>query len=284
MIAGGCNECHDNLLQNKDGSNENGTKAEWMLPDLRRHTFVGKDGKSLCEMMKSAFFDKDPFLGHLKKDNGGTQFVVIAFAGTRALNDEGQGYVDDYQAEPIEIMSHDEFVHDAAAWVDAMGGKFQGDNRCGCEPVHFAVRVFYRAMINMGPLHEQATMGPVDVPITFHEDGTYEGTGTLPFVGMGTAASCSDQSQGSMQIKISGNAVETDSEQKMHIELTNVSRDTGTTSIACPGKSFSGPLNGGDKATFRFDLQGKDGEWSEIPVPLGPAANARLRVQVVDLN
>lgn len=278
----GCLECHNNF----PAPDNHNLKKEWKLAD-RRHPFVGNDGKSLCEMMKAAFFDKEHFVGHMKNDNGGVDFLSIGFAGTRGLNDEGQGGVKDYHPEPIDIMTHDEFVKDAAAWVDAMGGKFQGDKRCGCEPVHFAVRVSYNATINAGPLQLSSSMGPVDIPITFHEDGTYDGTGTLPFSakGMEQAAGCSAQSVGSMQIKVSGSVFETPAgDSAMHVQLTNISREHGSTKVACPGKSVATALQGGDKMTFEFDLKGADGDWGEAPVQLGPVGNGTVRVQLVDLD
>lgn len=278
MTTGGCNECHSDLPRG-----ENGHEKMWTLP-FPGHEFVGKDGPRLCKMMRTSFFKPEDFLAHLHDENGRTNFQAVAFLGTRGLNEYGQGFAftKPYRPEPIDIMGPDEFDKAAASWVKAMGGKFQGDIRCGCEPVNYDVKVSYDATINAGPLQLKSKMGPVNVPITFHENGAYEGTGTLPFSADGEVDACSGQSLGSMQIKVSGTAVEEGSTNDMKVVLTNTTPVSGATGVECPGKSFSAALKGGDKMTFRFQLAGKDGDWSEAPVQLGPVVDAKVRVDLVD--
>jgi hypothetical protein len=282
MAEGGCNECHSNIPSN------NGKQKKWELA-LRGHEFGGKDAAHLCKMMRTSFDTAEQFLSHIQDEDGKTNFQAVAFLGTRGLNEYGQqfAFTQPYRPEPIEIMGIGEFLGDAEEWPAAMGGKFQGDVRCGCEPVHFAVRVFYHAMINVGPLQLPSTMGPVDVPITFHDDGSYEGTGTLPYAANGVenapiVGPCSIESQESVQIKVSGKAVEMAGENDMTVELTNITPATGSTAVACPEIATVEPLQGNDKRTFRFHLAGKDGESSERPVPLGPVVDATVSVQLVD--
>lgn len=281
MEQGACNVCHDKLPPLRSGKT-----PVWKLPVLPDHSFVNRDAQTLCEMMKKAFnafpSPGTQFEFHILEDNGKTDFQMIAFAGTRGVSDR--------PPEPIEGLTLGGFFDQAIAWVDAMGGEFKGDERCGCEPLQFAVRIKYMASWEVGGISQGiGQMGPVDIPIHFHDDGTYEGQGTLPFAAKGSAhagpAYCADQSQGGMQVKVSGKAVEDPQKHQMHIELTNLTRNTGATAQACNVPYGSGvfALNGGDKATFGFDVIGRVGDTLATPFPLPtPFVKAVLSVEVVD--
>jgi len=282
MEQGACGECHNNLPPLRSGKT-----PVWKLPVLPDHSFVNKDAKTLCEMMKKAFnafpSPGTQFEFHILEDNGKTDFQMIAFAGTRGVSDRAP--------EPIEGITLGGFFNQAVAWVEAMGGEFKGDERCGCEPLQFAVRVKYIAGSNMlgGIVQTVAQMGPVDIPIRFRDDGSYEGRGMLPFAAQGSVNAnpvhCADQSQAGMQVKVYGKAVEGPQKYQMHIELTNLTRNTGATAQECNFPYGSGvfALNGGDKASFGFDVIGLVGDTASGQVPLPtPFVKAVLSVQVVD--
>jgi hypothetical protein len=242
--------------------------------------FVGLDNTGLCKLMKFK-----NVVAHFRNDEGGTQFIAEAFTGRRGLAGQGLDMVGDENPAPVPNTTQPQLTQLVSDWIGAMGGKFQGDERCGCEPVHFAVGVLYHANINMGSVLQQLTeMGPIDVPITFHDDGTYEGTGQLPLAGAGRDRGCASQSEGSLNIRISGKAVEDETNSSMHIELTNTGPATGTTGVQCPMYSGVFPLQGGNKRLVTFDAQGRAGEKAEAPFPLGPLVDAHVQVQIIDLS
>jgi hypothetical protein len=284
-----CNECHGSLPQPEKAKN-----AKWTLPFLPEHSFVNRDAKSLCESMKKVLPTGKLFVGHIRNDNGGTDFNSVAFAGTRGLNEVGRilAFKQPYRPEPIVGITHEQLLAQAQAWVDTMGGEFEGDERCGCEPVKQAIDVYYDARLVMGTMvQEFATMGPAKIPITFHDDRTFDGEGYFPFAAKGVVRAgpgeCAGQSQGGMKIKVFGSAVEEFMNNHMLIEVTNLTPETGSTAEQCNFPPYGGvfPLRGGDKASFGFSIVGLMGETSDTPVPLpAPGMIATLRVKVVDLN
>jgi hypothetical protein len=122
LIESECRDCHSNMAPRRDGG-----PSLWMTaPSFL--SFVGKDAPTLCRQIKRATGTAEHFRGHLEDDNGGNQFGRAAFAGDRGL--DPQMY--DIPPEPPSI-THSELMQMARQWIDAMGGSFQGDERCGCE-------------------------------------------------------------------------------------------------------------------------------------------------------
>lgn len=122
LIENECLDCHNNLAPRRDGS-----KSVWMTaPGFL--SFVGKDAPTLCRQIKRSTQTAEHFLGHLEDDNGGNNFGGTAFNGDRGLDPE----VYDTPPAPPSI-SHAALMKLGHAWVDAMGGSFQGDETCGCE-------------------------------------------------------------------------------------------------------------------------------------------------------
>jgi hypothetical protein len=185
-------------------------------------------------------------------------------------------------------MTRNEMVQRAQDWVDAADGEegFEGDTRCGCEPVHQAVRLFYVAKISvLGAAQDAATMGPVDIPITFHDDRTFEGQGTFPFRGAGADRGCTTGSQGQMVIKLTGSAVEEAGNNRMHIDVEEVTPTTGSTAVQCPMFSGMRPIKGGSLPPPHLDLLGLVGEEKRTIVPLpSPIAVANLCGKIIDLD
>jgi hypothetical protein len=174
-------------------------------------------------------------------------------------------------------ITHDELIAQAKVWVDAMGGKFEGDKRCGCEPVHNVIEIYYEATIDFGILHNVLKEGPIKIPITFLDDHTFVGMGTLPMATAGTDARCVSQGQGSMGVMVTGEAIEEHDSHRMHIKLTNLTSLSGSDVVACPPKGGIGQLGGTNKMAFDFDLFGVIGEAQAKPVPL-PAPGIQTRV------
>jgi hypothetical protein len=276
-----CDDCHSDMPPKRGGA-----PSKWRLANPE-HFFKGKDAKTLCKQMRGAFPQSVDFIGHLIDDNGNSKFTEVAFLGTRGLNEAGQALVKKYQPEPPKNITQGGLIDLAQDWIAAMGGEFQGDVSCGCEPAQYAVRAYYEAKISIGTVLQQATtMGPVDIPITFHDDHSFAGTGTFLINGAGRVqgggGACISQSQGSMLIQVSGNAIEEWKNNRMHIEATNLTPTSGATEVQCPQRGANAPLLGGDKAAFGFDLTGRIGEAAMTRVPLpAPGTIAILRVEVV---
>jgi hypothetical protein len=279
MQAGACNQCHSNLPPLR-----NGKGPVWKLPLLPEHSFVGKDALALCKMMKQSFaaFPNAgvQFEFHILNDNDRTDFQMIAFAGTRGIPG--------VTPEPIEGITLGQFFDQATAWVDAMGGDFQGDERCGCEPVHQAVRLAYVANISlMGVVQDAGAMGPVDIPITFHGDRTFEAQAPFPFRGAGADRGCVSGSQGQMVIKLKGDADERtpENKNKMRFDVTEVTPTTGATEVRCPVFSGGSLLRGGNLPPPHLDMLGLVGEEKKTIVPLpSQVINANLCAKIIDLD
>jgi len=122
----GCKDCHSNMAPGRDS---NWTLAPSFL------SFPHKDAITLCRQIKRSTGTADGFMRHLQNDDGGTNFAGTAFLGTRGL--DADQYLDKdnpaYIAPAPPSITHDAFIQIGRDWIDAMGGKFQGDESCGCE-------------------------------------------------------------------------------------------------------------------------------------------------------
>jgi len=133
-IPSTCMDCHNHMANKRDGS----PTKQWMTA-APFHNFVDKDATTLCRQFKKSLASAEEFLGHIKDDNGGNNFAQTAFNGDRGLDP------DQYQdpgnkgsfipAQPPSITK-DAFLKLGQDWIGAMGGKFQGDESCGCELKH----------------------------------------------------------------------------------------------------------------------------------------------------
>jgi hypothetical protein len=125
----GCKDCHSQMLPKSDGT----PSTTWTLaPGFM--SFVNKDATTLCRQMKRTSGTAEEFLGHLKDDNGRNSLGATAFAGRRALTDRD---IKKYEVQVLPpAITHDRLMQMGRNWIDAMGGKFQGDISCGCELKH----------------------------------------------------------------------------------------------------------------------------------------------------
>ncbi len=119
-----CQECHDGL-------------PGWDVP-VDVMFFVGKSARELCMLFKRTEPDGARFVGHIEHENGGIQFVEMAFRGDRALNEGAKSI---YQIETGRALviepppgTHRELVAQAQAWADAVGAGWTVMPDCGCKP------------------------------------------------------------------------------------------------------------------------------------------------------
>ena len=137
---------------------------------------------------------------HMKHDNGDTQFIETAFAGTKAIKN---GVV-----EKPPGWTHEKVVQFSQAGVDAMGGRFHGDESCGCEPQHYALRLDYRMIMNInglllvaGDYNTNTTMSQgsngLELPLEINTPNVFDGQSVMQLQGHGQLATPSAVAWGS---------------------------------------------------------------------------------------
>ncbi|HTQ59564.1 MAG TPA: hypothetical protein VMI32_05035 [Candidatus Solibacter sp.] len=276
---GRCNTCHDAMVEKSPGN-----PSIWQLPHPE-HNFVGKDAKTLCKQMKGSFRTAGEFVGHLDNDNGNSRFTETAFEGTHGLDDDtGQAFMGDgYRREPPTHITHAELVELGAEWVNAMGGQFQGDESCGCEPSHYALRIDYETQILLGIANAKNKMQTLDVPITFHDDGTFEGQAMAFFDGSGTALYCSEHSTSAMLVKISGDVKEQEGDHHFKVKIENGSPTVGQVAAVCPMISRQVNMNPGQHGEVNMRMDGNVNETQLQEIASTAAISTVIRAQIVKL-
>lgn len=138
----GCKKCHDNMapkgkwveIGDKPTPTPQGSALQNWTTAPNFLSFVDKDATTLCRQIKRATGTADGFMAHLKDDGGRANFAGTAFWGNRGLGDDSiEGY--NIQLQPPSI-THAALTKLGQDWINAMGGKFQGDEGCGCEIRH----------------------------------------------------------------------------------------------------------------------------------------------------
>jgi hypothetical protein len=115
-----CLDCHDHM-------EDHGGPTRWMIA-TNAHAFVNKDPVTLCRQFKRVQGSASSYLAHMDNDEGKANFIATAFAGTRGLDP------DRFSIKPkTPSISHEAFMQLNRNWIAAMGGKFQGDEGCGCQ-------------------------------------------------------------------------------------------------------------------------------------------------------
>jgi hypothetical protein len=128
-VEAACMKCHNHMAPKRDGS----PTLQWFTA-ASFHSFVDKNATTLCRQFKKSTGSPQELLGHLTDDNGGNNFAQTAFNGDRGLDeDDLEGFSVTVQKPSI---SKPEFIQLVQNWINAMGGKFQGDENCGCELTH----------------------------------------------------------------------------------------------------------------------------------------------------
>ena len=117
-----CHQCHSAF------------PGTWQ-PAPGRDYFVGKDAFTLCTQMRDNFGAAESFIEHIEHDfDPSNPFVQEGFTGRMGLNGLGKDLAKKYPDPPVGV-THQDLIQMAHDWVDAQGGKFQGDDTCGCKPI-----------------------------------------------------------------------------------------------------------------------------------------------------
>ncbi len=282
-----CNGCHNNMARKIPS----GAKSEWALAPVFLQ-FLGKDATTLCKQIKDfsrkcdkgicgPWPDAKAVLDHFTRDEGKDNFTGTAFMGNRGLTPEDEGK--DFKLEPPSDITAAGLVALVKGWIAATGGEFKGDQSCGCEPAHYALRYSTSTKIHMQDIENSVDMDPVDIPLVFKDDGSFIGDGAGGLVGGGVAEGCSEQSGLSMKFHVTGKAVETYEKQSMHIDIGNPSPTSYNFSGACPeGASGSYQVNlPGTKAVATYDMKGEVGEAIDKSVETIPGVTNSLHLEIV---
>jgi hypothetical protein len=170
-----CEECHSE-------------PPTWRIPQRRNNWFTSdgvkpRTDEDLCIHMKEVFPDAEAFLNHMNGD----QLIQVAFAGTRALNENGKLAYQELNKKPFKAkgpeMSKDEMMKWANEWVKAMGGKFPKPDDCGCSQKKYqmSVKQHWTVNANMGIVTsrlESETAFLMD--LLFEAEGKFTGHATVP--------------------------------------------------------------------------------------------------------
>ena len=208
-----CTQCHGAFL------------GRWVIPPPGL-LFAGKDAFTLCKLEKDQFSEAKDFVDHLEHDiDPSNPFVEEAFTGRMGLTGGGLYLAAKYPAPPG--VTHQELNQMAHDWVDAQGGKFVGGLECGCKKRHYAIGVketgvFDHDLADGGRLHGDIS-GQGDVPLTFKDDGSFEGKATIP-VSLAESLTrpiqvCNGKGSISNQMKVKGNIDEAQG-GAMHVKFS----------------------------------------------------------------
>jgi hypothetical protein len=245
-------------------------------------SFIGKDARTLCEQIRDILPRAKEFVGHITDDNGFNNFAGAAFNGDRGLDREMYPESDVPTEKPK--ISHEALLQLGKDWVATTDGEFQGDKTCGCEPAHYAVRVSVLNEINIGIAHHTSALAPVDIPITFADDGTFSGDGDLNYHGAGRAGACSEQTGSQLNVHVSGKARETADEHSMNVVFEKSSPAVTTMSAQCPYVGTIGnQATNADPVSVHMDFTGEVEETRDYQMPGVPGVSSTMHVEIVKL-
>jgi hypothetical protein len=279
-----CENCHDIL-------------PGWSLAPTSM-SFVDKSDEELCEMMRE-HFDRatgaPSFMGHMTNDNGGPQFIETAMAGNKGMEEP------DYGIEKPPGWDHPKLIRLSKAWVDAMGGRFHGDNSCGCKLQHYALRLDYKVLVNLQGLavvsgeYQTQTISQnsnsLDVPLEAKAPGYFEGEATMTLKGHGQVnapfGTCTGQAQHSFLVRATARLDEGSEESKGRANRLHVKMDCSqlhtSSSGSCPYVGGSEDRFSPCQADVDVDFAPADLDKSQIkefPMPL-PGSQATLDSSIV---
>ena len=271
-----CSECHSKMARRTS----DGKESRWMTaPEFL--SFLGKDAPTLCKQIRDILHNAKDFLGHIKDDNGGNNFADTAFNGDRGL--DRTMYSEKEVPTQKPRITHAALMKLGHDWVDSMGGEFKGDKSCGCEPAHYALRYSTSSKISLNEIEQSSAMEPVDIPLTFNDDGTFTGDGAGTFQTGGVAVGCSQQSGLSMKYHVTGKAIETSEKQSMHIGLGIGGPMAYNFSGKCPdspGDSIQANIPA-PKVTATYEMKGEVGEAIDKTEDSTPGITNSLHLEIV---
>lgn len=142
-----------------------------------------------------------------------------------------------FEREPPPI-THPDFISQAQAWVDAMGGKFRGDAECGCVPHHYSLSVDLKSVQDSNRAGNSVVhielVGHTDIPLKFTDDGSFEAEEPLEVAQTGYTRAvnieCATNGNIAMKFKVQG-TVE-DSQPALHLVFSNSSTG-GSVATTC---------------------------------------------------
>jgi hypothetical protein len=276
-ITADCNECHSHMARRSPS----GEASRWLTapPFLE---FPGKDARTLCEQIRDNISRAENFVGHITNDNGFNNFAGTAFNGDRGL--DRSMYPESEVPTEKPAISHEALIQLGKNWIATTDDKFQGDKTCGCEPAHYAVRVSVRNEINTGINHHTSALAPVDIPITFADDGSFSGDGVLNFHGAGSAGACSDQTGSQLSVHVSGKAEETADEHSVKVQFAKSTPTVTTFSAQCPYIGTMGNQTAtAEQVSVHLDFTGEVGETRDYQMPGVPGVTSTTHVEIVKL-
>ena len=273
-----CSSCHDTMAPKRDG-----TPSNWRIPGPA-FFFSGRDAETLCAQMHDEFREASEFIGHFEDDNGKDNFVGTAFMGNRGLSKEQFPELPPQRPR----IGASQLVNLAKDWVASTGGEFKGGwtFECGCKPLRYAIRLTTLTEVNAGAMQMRSAMEPIDIPITFEDDGSFTGEAVVDFKGHGAAAPCSAEYSSSVNIRASGQMIATAQERHMRLKLENTAPAVNSVSAQCPQASFSKPNVPGaalPATVLPFDLDGNVGDYQRYKMPAPANLSSELRVEIVQL-
>jgi hypothetical protein len=282
-----CNLCHNVF--------------EWRTPE-RSLFFTGKDSVQLCRQMKRETRDAGAFMDHIAKDiPAGTPFIQVSFEGTRALNDWGKivyeeyfyqkGIDKDFAIEKPPPFSHEAFVAEAQAWVDAMGGKFRGDEDCGCVPHHYTLSIDMQATqdshVSDSVIHVEQS-AHADIPLEFKDDGSLEMEGQMLWKVSGYThmrrLDCTLKGSIDQKFKVKGTM--DDQNKMLHLLFGNSTMGGSGTSSCSNGMNTTAPFGpfgaAGNVPDMPWDMPAFVGEDQNVPLPYQsfPGFTSTLKVRI----
>lgn len=271
-----CNDCHSKMPDRTRGG-----KSRWMTaPDFL--AFLGKDARTLCEQIRDNIARAKDFVGHITDDNGFNNFAGAAFNGDRGL--DRSMYPESEVPTEKPTISHAALLKLGKDWVATTDGEFQGDKSCGCEPAHYAIRVSVLNEINIGIAHHTSALAPVDIPITFADDGTFSGDGELKYQGAGSAGACTEQTGSQFKVHVSGKAKQTADEHSMNVKFEKSSPTVTTMSAQCPYHAPIGTQTANaEPVSLQFDFTGEVGETRDYQMPGVPGVSSIMHMEIVKL-
>jgi hypothetical protein len=202
------------------------------------------------------------------RDDG---FIKVAFAGTRGLNGVGIDAYEDstgasYADKPILSPSHGAMVGIVREWLAAQRNAYSRNTACGCRPFRYSLTYeaeMTTAMAARGGSFSGSSRGRTKVPLSFADDGTFSGSGSMTLsstsvMNMGPAGSCTMRSEVLMAVRLRGHVNETD-----RMVVTGVNELAPTTmAIACQTErgpfSYGVPM-GGQTVPVNFELDAEVG-------------------------
>lgn len=276
----------------------------WFLPPPAgrdpedNQMFAGKIDVDLCKQIKT-HSSMGGFESHIRTDD--RKFIDVAFEGTRGLNDTGQDMVDNYKPIPPTI-THDELIKLATDWVELWTempfGEWPNPPECGCKPQQYALQLHYKSTVQSsqgGVTVEQDQDGQTDVPLEFHPQGEFSGSGTLSAVVKGfmimPGGRCQAAGLNQMAVKVEGKVDQL--HKNIHIKTAWASPGTHTTgtctmngitvSQASPGQPFdSSSLH--DPLFDGFDMKDEVGTALSFSFPMMPGVAATVDTKLIEMT